>query len=376
MAVLFLAAAVLLLSATPAFAYDETSSTPYPDPLGHADYDSCLSCHGSADNPPDECGTCHKLSVPRPWFGKGPHSGYSTGAVRCSICHLTHAAPADSALLLPTRTITDTCEMCHDGTGGRGVYGAILAQTGVEPGTQHRVDQTNLVPGGNASTGATATLAFGGPDGTLSCSDCHSPHDANTVAAFEGDRRRMPISPDHPDRETWFMTSSNRLLVQRPGNATSTPVAQYGSDWCIACHQGRMSGASGPVNNHPGDYGAGAFTYANVAKLSTDASTTETTMGPLGHDNRGYLMPYRSAPATRTAQQGAHYPICQQCHEDTRFVGTMAGAEASAAPFAPSLDGTSSAGNPRFQNFPHETQNERFLVESQDDLCLNCHLAE
>jgi predicted CXXCH cytochrome family protein len=29
--------------------------------------------------------------------------------------------------------------------------------------------------------------------------------------------------------------------------------------------------------------------------------------------------------------------------------------------------------NPRFQNFPHETENPQLLVETDDDLCLNCH---
>jgi hypothetical protein len=284
---------------------------------------------------------------------------------------LTHAAPADSVLLLPKATVTATCEMCHDGTGGRSVYGAIYAETGVAPGRQHRVDQTNLVPGGDASTGSTRTADFSGPGNTLSCSDCHSPHGANTVAAFPGERRRVPYS--NPADEFWQQTNSNRLLLKRPGAAT-TDVGFYGSDWCIACHQGRMAGASGAVKNHPGDFGGGAaFTYANVAKISRESSTTTTSMGPLGGDNRGYLMPYRSTSPTRTFEQEGHEPICQQCHEDSRFVGTMAGGEASAAPLVASLDVATASGNPRFQNFPHETQNAHLLVETGDDLCLNCH---
>jgi hypothetical protein len=31
--------------------------------------------------------------------------------------------------------------------------------------------------------------------------------------------------------------------------------------------------------------------------------------------------------------------------------------------------------NPLFQNFPHETTNDNMLVETNDDLCLNCHPA-
>ena len=358
-AVLMLIVAMSLTHVSSAFAYkEETSSTPYPDPLGVVTAD-CYDCHGNESSATQ--------------FGKGPHAGYTTGSNRCVICHTVHTAPADSVLLLPKATVTATCEMCHDGTGGRGVYGAVYARTGAAPSAQHRVDQTNLVPGGNPSTGATSTLAFGGPNSTLGCSDCHSPHGTNTVAPFPGERLRVPYSSDTAMVQ---QTLSDRLLLQRPGNATSTPVAAYGSDWCIACHQGRMSGVPGPANNHPGDYGKDAFTYAKVAKLSQDGTTTDTELGPLAQDNRGYLMPYRSDPATRTSQQGDHKPICQQCHEDSRFVGTMAGAEASAAVFAASLDGTGTGGNPQFQNFPHETQNAHLLVEMDDDLCLNCHLPD
>jgi len=376
-AVLFLAVAMLLVPATEAFAYKETSGTPPPSPLGHgrttAGAIECMSCHGYSE-PAGNCRQCHAKTLnggDTTAFGKGPHAGYTTGAIRCAICHSTHAAPADNAMLLPRATVTATCEMCHDGTGGRGVYGAIYAQTGAVPGQQHRVDQTNLVPGGDASTGATTTASFSGLGSTLGCSDCHSPHGANTVSAFPGERRRVPYST--PGKEAWQQTVSNRLLLTRPGNATK-PVDVYGSDWCIACHQGRMAGATGDVKNHPGDSG-GPFTYANVAKLSSDASTSVTVMGPLGGDNRGYLMPSRSTSPTRTPLQVGHAPICQQCHEDSRFVGTMAGDEASASPLLAVLDGATTDGsaNPRFQNFPHETQNVHLLVETGDSLCLNCH---
>jgi len=29
--------------------------------------------------------------------------------------------------------------------------------------------------------------------------------------------------------------------------------------------------------------------------------------------------------------------------------------------------------NPRFQVFPHESENDAFLIETDNDLCLNCH---
>ena len=49
--------------------------------------------------------------------------------------------------------------------------------------------------------------------------------------------------------------------------------------------------------------------------------------------------------------------------------------------FRPAADGRDSNigdpsgyANPRFQTFPHEGVNPRFLIEREDDLCLNCHL--
>lgn len=105
-------------------------------------------------------------------------------------------------------------------------------------------------------------------------------------------------------------------------------------------------------------------------------------------------------------------PICQQCHEDSRDVeqafsygdtdkivpfATPVNAALSVVtqtypayvtPLAENPDGSDPnfiyAGNPQFQNFPHETVNYRLLAEggdsnaqgggSNDDLCLNCHV--
>ncbi|MDP2183037.1 MAG: cytochrome c3 family protein [Actinomycetota bacterium] len=36
-------------------------------------------------------------------------------------------------------------------------------------------------------------------------------------------------------------------------------------------------------------------------------------------------------------------------------------------------DGLAATDNPRFQTFPHESVNRRLLVETYDNLCMNCH---
>jgi hypothetical protein len=199
--------------------------------------------------------------------------------------------------------------------------------------------------------------------------------------------------------------SSNRLLRQQPTGA-ATATAEYGSDWCLACHAGRNSG--GAIHNHPVESATThpdaptRFIYRRLAVLDSGSATFGTVLGQLGgsdsttvpHDaatagvvanptgNRGFLMPW---PRTVGANgQAGHLPICQQCHEDSRDVGDLAAnGSAQAVPFSVAYaDGvtwngsawvTSAASNPAFQNFPHETVNAYMLVETADDLCTNCH---
>lgn len=337
---------VVLGAALPAYAYDELQT---PRGVG------CPDCHGleSGDTSPT-VGTTRK----------GPHGGYTTGTQKCQTCHTVHAAPAGGVLLLPEATVKDTCFSCHDGTGGKGVYG-VLAARGVTPGGNgHRIDTTATIPGG-ASDGGNRTGAFS--TGNLTCSDCHSPHDANTVEPFTGDRARavadLPLSKD-----STISPATNRLLKQQP-NSGQYSTTVYGSTWCGSCHVGRLYGSAGVVN-HPVETETAGFAYDRVQRLTGfDASTTET--GTLGGSNLGYVM-----PITRTAGQDGHYPICQQCHEDARSVGDVSQGtlSASEAFSVQSTDGTRTADNPRFQVFPHESVNANLLVEENDDLCLNCHI--
>lgn len=356
-----LACGLVLSIASPALGYDEPANM--TEEHQGTVLTNCTPCHrpGPAGT---ICTSCHAphLGNLGPEAGKGPHGLYSATTDRCDACHDVHDAAG--AALLPAATITGSCGTCHDGTGGKGVYGAIEARTGIDPdvaGGMHSIDTTSVVPGGDPNTGGSAPAVFGGPGATLSCGDCHSPHDSNTVTAFTPERWRTtyPVNLGKP-------TKTSHLLKKRPGAAT-TDVTEYGSDWCAACHAGRASG--GAVHNHPVDLGAGANVYDRVARLDSDNPTAATVVATLALTNRGYLMPF-----PRTAEQGTHKPICQQCHEDTRSVGTLMGATGDAASFTlTASDGAVASDNPRFQNFPHETLNPNMLVETDDDLCLNCH---
>lgn len=325
--------------------------------------------------------SCHKAGVGIPGVNYGPHGGYTTGTTACGICHTVHNATTSNRLLLG-ETIKATCLICHDGTGGRGVYGTIAAR-GLTVGGQHSIETTSEVPGGQASDGGSATMAFSGPDATLTCSDCHSPHANDCVTPFLGERQRLP------EGGLKDVGVSNRLLRRHPGGVTAA-VDEYGSDWCLACHKGRASGLAG-VMNHPVESSATIASPYNYRQLGIIGPgpypTSETTLGAVGINtkfsayNLAYLMPY-----PRTGAQTGHLPICQQCHEDTRFVGTLSADGTQANPSTSSVtitiggDGRNPDDNPRFQNFPHETTGYRLLVEAtttatSDDLCLNCHPA-
>jgi len=370
--------ALLSLGATPALAYPERVSG--SDPSGTS-ASGCPSCHGL------ESGATSVTVAPREGDSdgfeagtdvgtrKGPHGGYTPGTQKCVTCHVVHSAENDLALL-PEATIAATCFTCHDGTGGGGVYGVIKQRTGFDPaevdpatgqtaGGVHRIGYLNDkgkvdVPGGK-SDGSSLSAAFTGENGSLTCTDCHSPHDTDTVAPFLGDRVRSTADTSSVAIKT------NRLLKQRPTSAETTST-EYGSDWCESCHKGRHSQKS-TMGNHPAADSETApdWNYNQVSKLAGFGVSAVTT-GSLGGDNFGYVM-----PEPRGLQP---YPICQQCHEDARNVGddTQFRLSPATEKFSVSVDGVSEA-NPRFQNFPHESANDRFVIESGDDLCLNCHVA-
>ncbi|MDT8434011.1 MAG: cytochrome c3 family protein [Anaerosomatales bacterium] len=336
-----------LAAAPAAWAYSESDPSANPD----IDPSDCESCHTGT---PEIAGTEEAR--------QGPHANYSATSRSCYACHQVHQAYADGYLLMPGATTTETCELCHDGTGGKGVYGALEAR-GLAVASQHRTEVTTQIPGGDEATGGMATAALSGYQGTLSCGDCHSPHGGGTVEPFTTDRSRIET-----DVAGFF---SNQLLRRAPTGATYE-IGVYGSDWCAACHSGRASGVHDLIN-HPVDtsatVGPTAFTYESV-QVVDGVDSPQTVQGSLGRSNFGYVMPW-----PRTAGQGTHAPVCQQCHEDGRSVGDVASGRIKASEVftVTSADGGTAGDNPRFQNFPHESYVENLLIESYDDLCSNCH---
>ncbi len=350
-----------LALAVPAFAYDETGS-------GR----SCYECHGLVVD--ETTSTVDPAGRAAPHLRKGPHGGYTATTSKCRACHTVHAAPAGGTLLLPAATVLGTCNTCHDGTGGQGVYGVIKARTGYDVsipglGASHRIEATgnNVIPGGEPD-GSDRTATFSGPGGTLSCNDCHSVHGGSTVEPFLGDRLRADIASD----TAWATAETNKLLKRQPTSGDRA-VDVYGASWCASCHQGHD-----PINavNHPVNLDD-TYYYNNVARYVDNAGTPGYELGRLGQNNAGYVLP--DWPL-------GYEPICQQCHEDVRRVGriTPRVLDASEAFTVTAPDGLpsdidgGSTDNPRFQTFPHESEAPAFLivdidVDGMDALCLNCH---
>lgn len=383
-AVLAVAAVIMLSAAPAAMAYDFDEDS-VRGPSGR----SCADCHGrEADEATDTVAPTRK----------GPHGGYQSTTRKCAACHSVHSAPAGGYALLPGPTAKAACESCHDGTGGRGVYGIIKARTGVEePAAAHRIEDSRsdgMIPNGNPD-GTPRAGNFSGPNGTLTCIDCHSPHDSNTVREFRGDRTR---APEGSEEATAGAVPTNRLLRQLVG-IDGEPVEYYGSDWCAACHQGyhlaEGGDPTGTPNRHPVGFvqeidGEARFHYDSV-RVVTEYESTETAWGPLGGSNRGYVMPHEPGEVlNHIGEQRGVGPLCQQCHEDARDVGHYIGDSPvlleSQQFRVTGYQGEEETDNPRFQVFPHESDQQGFISERvpEDDpdrshtnaLCMRCHVFE
>ncbi len=362
-------AALLSLSVVPAFAYPE--STVNVEPSGTPPL--CSDCHGLESRTQDPA-TVGQASKPSTWSAfdseagtfvgsrKGPHGGYTSGTQKCSTCHMVHNASGNTALL-PEATIADTCNTCHDGTGGGGVYGVIAYRSGPASrtaGAGHRIGPDSLnatgtvtVPGGSTTGNGSLETTFTGENGSMTCTDCHSPHNADTVDPFIGDRKRSSA-------DTSTRVATNRLLRRMPTKAT-VAVDKYGSDWCESCHKGSHLA----VSNHAVSRNADGYYYNNVVVRSGyDSTVASAAPSSLGGSNLGYV-------ASRTVDPA---PICQQCHEDARHVGDVQrfAVSSTAESFTVNTDGVG-GGNPQYQNFPHETLGANLLIEQDPDLCTNCH---
>jgi len=348
--VLFALLVVAVVLALPSLAFGYWHSDPNLPPANTrevrgAETYVCADCHVTWTDGDDDGDTDIE--------GAGPHGYYRTDTNKCRMCHAVHKAPAASIMLLPAATIQAACFTCHDATGAQGVYSGIVDRGGVVK-ADHSIDTTTHVPGGSADL-----------PGMLTCTSCHTVHRATTMAGFRTDRH-LPTGGG--------AKYSNALLRDDVGGKARGTYTTYSSDWCAGCHDQRHGGTA--VVNHPVEASKTAdplfepFDYGRVATVvdPTDAgSGTEVYADQAGAEgtglgfwNLGYVMPW-----PRTPEQTGHAPVCMQCHEDARAVGSV-GAVVDFPAEQPRTGQLDFA-------FPHQTTSEHLLVEEHDDLCLNCH---
>ncbi|MBI4734029.1 MAG: hypothetical protein HY779_04330, partial [Rubrobacteridae bacterium] len=196
---------------------------------------------------------------------------------------------------------------------------------------------------------------------------------------------------NHP---TLMKTSYNGIGILDPAVAGNYPGGGTNMDNIGSWGN---PGVYRPLGNMGGDFlSGGKFGTLNGLPYGMERA--------LGLSNQGFVM--WPVPATarlhpdgrigESHRQRPKAPICQQCHEDSRDVeaGFAYMDTDKAAPFAGGVNEILELnsqpvpflndGNPAFQNFPHETQNYRLLLEGDDsnranggrndDLCLNCHV--
>lgn len=312
------------------------------------------------DTGPWSCDACHATAGEgTPRDGSGPHRNYSASTNKCALCHTVHKSPASSVLLLQAATITDSCEVCHDGTGGIGVYTTIDAFGGVVA-AEHTCEVTTTVPGGSS------TLVS-----MMGCGSCHSVHGADTVEPFLRDSGAA--------FNIGFVVSSC-LLRDNPNGAAPGTYPEYGAKWCASCHDQRHSDSAMALN-HPVEssptWGYGDVTSTVLPTSYTYNSDFTSVATGMGRTNGAYLM--SPVPASGDGRVEARRdPLCQQCHEDARtvtdpFHGDYVHRDAPPPgdpwynPYLPA------PVNPEFLTFPHQTTNANLLLETDDDLCMNCH---
>lgn len=335
------------------------------------------------------CTSCHKDGIGGgPNQNTVPHGNYSATSDNCAACHKVHVAK--EAFLLPGATLSQTCNYCHDFTQSNyavyklnydmegqlydeyfnpknpdNVMEAALAKSGHRVIGVGYVDEalndftgTTIIPGGNDATGSVANLVYekdgklAGKDKALTCSSCHTPHGVKTVKAYIGETDRN-VKPSTAT-EDGYINASTRILrstIYGPHATEPKNVANYGSEWCAACHQGRDNDLR-EFHNHPvamaKQWGWGGDNIT-LLKGSNDAADPRS--------NNIFVM-NQSMSIEDGAPVAYEKPLCQQCHGSARDV-TLAFKD----------------GNPQqaYRNFPHQSTNKKLLVEVKDDLCMNCH---
>lgn len=158
-----------------------------------------------------------------PAIAKGdPHSDYSEGTGKCRSCHFNHVQ-AKSRTLLRTATITDSCRVCHDGTGSNydvedGLAFGKRSAAGVLPvGAQDAVSRHTMEVKSKAPGGSGAVME-------MNCAACHAPHGSANFRFLKPTIQGKPVSA--------------AAEVSRPSSSAAESVVwtRGNIEFCSTCH--------------------------------------------------------------------------------------------------------------------------------------------
>lgn len=255
-----------------------------------------------------------------PGQGTSPHGGYTTGTVKCGVCHAVHGASAATSSpapqLLLQSAVADACNYCH--VGGAGGYTQVYA------GNPANYSGTDLKNAHNS-------FLVSGVQQGITCTKCHQVHAADsamtanaylTTKLLVGAKTysnfplpnydpvaQAPLSTDTSDTAlmkwcagchftrggsyTYYADAYNgqshimttpTASYTNPGTTYTGQIAWKGSNYCASCHSSGYRTAAWP------HYTAGTRFLESAA----DASTTPTA-------------------AVDSRQDG----VCLQCHRST-----------------------------------------------------------
>lgn len=327
--------------------------------VAHAQDPAWIPLRTHAYDPPS-CEPCHWVLEPQNWpLGDetlqkyGPHGYYFSTTNRCVYCHTMHEAEElvifqETTPSAVRDTISELCFACHDSTGGRGVYSQVES-LGYTVNGEHSVDVTVTVPGSNLG------------DLHLTCVSCHTPHN-NTLMAGN----YMSFNP-RGFGQGFTAYETNRLLRDDVGRTPKGTYTQYGSRWCAACHD-RRHNENPSIKNHPVDLASAYQAYVNDAASAPNLGVF--IFYPVAGN------PYEPPGETRVSPRPAS-PRCQQCHESSMDVEGDYTWDLSNASRIIDPDGSGPSDPTTVaDSYPHQTTGANLLVETGDDLCLNCHATD
>ena len=163
-----------------------------------------------------------------------PHGTYVTGGDECEVCHSPHQAGIGGASykLLRVDNGDDACDYCHVGSGAKTTK---IVYTDYSTGTVTKTGlnghEIGVIESGGIPDSATPfALGSGGSDpGSLFCSSCHSPHGANTVGNYPGNKilKNDPLDSGDPVDINDIITYGQSVICAQCHDANWNWVNNY-----------------------------------------------------------------------------------------------------------------------------------------------------